>query len=196
MTIIQKLRERWKLVLASVVGLFIFGSVFAIGAVELLTVTNTEQFCIGCHEMKDNPYKEYIGTIHDSNRTGVRATCPDCHVTHELFPKLYRKAIASFELYSKFVTHDIDTREKFVSKRYELATHEWKRFKTTDSHQCRNCHDVNHMSSTLQSPKAQARHAKMKTENMTCIDCHFGIAHEEPEGPGPRELFDEKGNKK
>ncbi len=52
------------------------------------------------------------------------------------------------------------------------------------------------MSSTLQSPKAQARHAKMKTENMTCIDCHFGIAHEEPEGPGPRELFDEKGNKK
>jgi cytochrome c-type protein NapC len=24
---------------------------------------------------------------------------------------------------------------------------------------------------------------------MTCIDCHFGIAHNEPEGPGPQELY-------
>ena len=23
---------------------------------------------------------------------------------------------------------------------------------------------------------------------MTCIDCHFGIAHKEPEGPGPQEM--------
>ena len=30
---------------------------------------------------------------------------------------------------------------------------------------------------------------KAKTENLTCIDCHFGIAHKEPDGPGPRELF-------
>ena len=25
-------------------------------------------------------------------------------------------------------------------------------------------------------------------EGMTCIDCHFGIAHQEPEGPGPQEI--------
>ena len=36
MTLVQKLRERWKLVLASLVGLFIFGSVFAIGAASCL----------------------------------------------------------------------------------------------------------------------------------------------------------------
>ena len=40
------------------------------------------------------------------------------------------------------------------------------------------------MDPSLQSEKAQARHAKMKTEGKTCIDCHFGIAHNEPEGPG------------
>jgi cytochrome c-type protein NapC len=39
-----------------------------------------------------------------------------------------------------------------------------------------------------QSDKAKARHAKAKAERMTCIDCHFGIAHKEPEGPGPQEL--------
>jgi cytochrome c-type protein NapC len=44
------------------------------------------------------------------------------------------------------------------------------------------------MSTELQSEKAQARHKKAKAEGMTCIDCHFGIAHKEPEGPGPQEL--------
>jgi cytochrome c-type protein NapC len=33
------------------------------------------------------------------------------------------------------------------------------------------------------------RHAKARKEKMTCIDCHFAIAHNEPVGgPGPQEL--------
>ena len=32
------------------------------------------------------------------------------------------------------------------------------------------------------------RHAKARAENITCIMCHFGIAHREPDGPGPQEL--------
>ena len=44
-------------------------------------------------------------------------------------------------------------------------------------------------SADLQSERAKARHAKGKAEGKTCIDCHFGIAHTEPEGgPGPQEL--------
>ena len=39
-----------------------------------------------------------------------------------------------------------------------------------------------------QSENAQARHAKAKAEKMTCIECHFGVAHTEPDGPGPKEL--------
>src|ERR1041384_5353463 len=35
-----------------------------------LEVTNTEAFCIGCHEMRDNPYKELQQTIHFRNRSG------------------------------------------------------------------------------------------------------------------------------
>jgi cytochrome c-type protein NapC len=45
------------------------------------------------------------------------------------------------------------------------------------------------MSVELQTPKAQARHAKGKAEGKTCIECHFAIAHKEPDGPGPTELF-------
>jgi cytochrome c-type protein NapC len=69
-----------------------------------------------------------------------------------------------------------------------MAKHVWKRMKTTDSLECRNCHSVAGFSKDLQSEKAQARHAKGLAEGKTCIDCHFGIAHKEPDGPGPQEL--------
>ena len=40
-----------------------------------------------------------------------------------------------------------------------------------------------------QSEKAQQRHARAKKERLTCIDCHFAIAHNEPQGGlGPQEL--------
>ena len=71
---------------------FIGGVIFWGGFNTALEVTNTESFCISCHEMKDNVYQEYRQTIHYQNRTGVRATCPDCHVpkdwTHKLYVKL------------------------------------------------------------------------------------------------------------
>jgi len=160
-----------------------------VGGAAGLAWTNTEKFCIGCHEMRDNVYAEFKGTIHDTNRSGVRATCPDCHVPREPGPMLLRKAEATFELWGHFITGVINTREKFEARRYELASHVWARMKRTDSLECRNCHHVDAMSDEKQSERARARHAKIKSEGLTCIDCHFGIAHKEPEGgPGPREM--------
>ncbi|MBV8030976.1 MAG: NapC/NirT family cytochrome c [Betaproteobacteria bacterium] len=152
-----------------------------------LAWTNTEQFCTGCHEMRDNVYAEFKGTIHDVNRSGVRAICSNCHVPHEPWPLIKRKMQASFELWGHFMGV-IDTKEKFQARRYELATHVWTRMKQTDSLECRNCHHADAMDPDKQSDRAKARHAKMKTEGLTCIDCHFGIAHHEPDGPGPQEL--------
>jgi len=60
-------------------------------------VANTEQFCISCHEMRDNVYKELQQTIHFKNRSGVRARCSDCHVPHEWFYKVRRKIQASLK---------------------------------------------------------------------------------------------------
>lgn len=187
--LLKKMRERWKLVLGLAVGGFIASVTLVVAGAAGLAWTSTEEFCIGCHEMKDNVYAEYKGTIHDTNRTGVRAICTDCHVPREPVALITRKIEASKELYYKFISPSIDTPAKFEAKRYELATHVWKRMKETDSHECRNCHKSDKMSLELQTSKAQARHTKAKAENLTCIDCHFGIAHHEPEGPGPRELF-------
>ncbi len=185
----KKIRQRWKLVLALTIGGFLVSATLVVAGAAGLAWTSTEAFCISCHEMQNNVYAEYKGTIHDTNRTGVRAICTDCHVPREPVDLIKRKFEASKELYYKFISPSIDTPEKFEAKRYELATHVWKRMKETDSHECRNCHHTDKMSMELQTPKAQARHNKAKAENLTCIDCHFGIAHKEPNGPGPRELF-------
>ena len=168
------------------VTLLVGGVLMAAGAAGLAW-TNTEGFCTGCHEMRENVYAEYKGTIHDTNRSGVRAVCSDCHVPREPLPMLKRKVAATFELWGK-LTGKIDTKEKFEKHRYTLAKNVWTTMIRNDSHECRNCHKSESMSSELQSEKAKARHAKARAEGTTCILCHFGIAHKEPDGPGPQEL--------
>ncbi len=146
-----------------------------------LELTNTEEFCISCHEMKQNVYREYKGSVHDANASGVRATCPDCHVPRSWVHKLARKVRATNELFHH-LAGAINTREKFEAKRLELATNVWKTMRETDSRECRNCHDFEAMDVTLQERRARNRHLQAFEEGKTCIDCHKGIAHELPAG--------------
>ena len=162
-------------------GGFIAGIVFWGGFNTALEATNTEQFCISCHEMRDNVYAEYKETIHYSNRTGVRAVCADCHVPKDWTHKMIRKVQATKELYGK-VMGTIDTKEKFEAKRLELARNEWARMKAADSRECRNCHSFESMNKDSQKQRARKQHEMALEDNMTCIDCHKGIAHHKPEG--------------
>jgi cytochrome c-type protein NapC len=170
-----------------VAGVFA-GILFWGGFHTAMEATNTLEFCISCHEMRDTVYQEYTETIHFANRSGVRAVCSDCHVPKEWGPKVLRKIRATGELYGK-VMGTIDTPEKFEARRAELAQRVWRHMKETDSLECRNCHTAQAMSEEFQSPRAWKRHQKGLADGQTCIDCHFGIAHREPEGPGPQELF-------
>ena len=104
-------------------GGFVAGVFFWGGFNTVLEATNQEAFCIGCHEMNTNVYEELKTTIHFSNRSGVRATCPDCHVPHEWTDKIARKMQASKEVWGK-IFGTIKTRDKFVAMRRELAEHE------------------------------------------------------------------------
>ncbi len=156
---------------------FILGIIFWGGFNWAMEKTNTLEFCIGCHEMKDNVYQEYKPTIHYSNRTGVRAECPDCHVPKEWIYKVIRKIQASNELYHHFIVKDVDTPEKFDAKRLELAKHVWAAMKDTDSRECRNCHNFESMNPKFQRPRARKQHLNAFETGQTCIDCHKGIAH-------------------
>jgi len=163
-----------------VVG-FASGVVFWGGFNTVVEATNTEQFCISCHEMRDNVYAEYKKTIHYSNRTGVRAVCSDCHVPKDWTHKMIRKVQASRELYGK-VMGTIDTKEKFEAKRLQLARNEWARMKAADSRECRNCHGFESMNTEVQKPRAKKAHELGQRDKQTCIDCHKGIAHKKPQG--------------
>jgi len=165
-------------------GGFIAGIVFWGAFNTALEATNTETFCVSCHEMHDNVYQELKTTVHYSNRSGVRATCPDCHVPHQWTDKIARKMQASKEVWGKLFG-TIDTREKFLAKRRELAGHEWARLKANNSLECRNCHDFESMDLSRQSPRAANFHATALTgDQKTCIDCHKGIAHKLPDMEG------------
>lgn len=170
------------------VGLAV-GLVFFASTASFMVYANSENFCANaCHEMTATVAVEYKGSIHDSNRTGVRATCSDCHVPHEYIPNYVAKLGILSDLWGHFVTGSIDTKEKFEAKRYELAKRVWVYMKENDSRECRHCHTTAKMDPEKQSEKAQKRHEKLRTEGLTCIDCHFAISHKEPDGPGPQEL--------
>ena len=161
-----------------VVG-FIAGIIFWGGFHTAMEASNTETFCISCHEMEENVYIEYQDTIHYSNRTGVRATCPDCHVPKDWVHKVARKIKASNELYHKAMG-SVDTPEKFEAKRLKLARNVWRVMKETDSRECRNCHDYESMDYVKQGRRAVQQHIKGFDDGETCIDCHKGIAHSLP----------------
>lgn len=162
------------------VGLFVAGIVFWGGFNTAMEWTNREEFCISCHEMKENVYAEYQNTVHYSNRSGVRATCPDCHVPREWGPKIIRKIQASNEVFHK-VLGTIDTPEKFNAKRLQLAQNEWARMKKNDSQECRNCHNYEYFDYGVQGRRSSNMHQTGLNEGKTCIDCHKGIAHSLPE---------------
>lgn len=167
-----------------------WGTVFLVGGVAgiifwggfntFMEYTNTMNFCISCHEMETNVYREYKESVHYKNASGVRATCADCHVPKEWTPKLLRKIQASNEIYHK-VIGSIDTREKFVDKRMQLARNVWRSMMKTDSRECRNCHDYDAMHWEEQNRKARMKMKRAKKEGLTCIECHHGIAHELPD---------------
>ncbi len=162
-------------------GGFIAGILFSGGFNTAMDASNQLEFCIGCHEMEDTVYQEYKKTIHYSNRSGVRATCPDCHVPKDFAHKMMRKIQASKEVWGK-ITGTIDTKEKFEAKRLELAQHEWDRMKASDSRECRNCHSFEGMDPDKQKQRSRKNHEMAKKEGKTCIDCHKGIAHQKPKG--------------
>jgi len=184
----EKSRKIWEIIkkptakysMGALVGGGVVGGVMLWGGFNWsMELTNTETFCISCHEMRVNVFEEYKNTIHYNNRSGVRATCPDCHVPKEWHWKVLRKIKATNELYHK-VLGSVNTKEKFNAKRLQLARNVWKTMKDTDSRECRNCHDFESMDYTLQGRRAIQQHIKGFDKNQTCIDCHKGIAHSLP----------------
>ena len=155
----------------------IFTGVFNIG----LSATNEMDFCTSCHSMKIN-LEEYKETAHYKNASGVRATCADCHVPKEFGPKMVAKVLAYKDVLHE-ILGTIDTPEKYEAHRWDMASRVWEKMRASNSRECRSCHDYSQMDLGEQGRSARKRHGRAEDEGKTCIDCHKGIAHEEPDEP-------------
>ena len=146
-----------------------------------MEATSSEEFCLSCHEMRDNPWPQLQKTSHYSNAAGIHATCADCHQPKEFIPKIGRKIEASREVWWSLMGL-IDTPEKYAAHAPKMKAREVARLRANDSQECRNCHVVERMQLELQSARAQEYHQAMASNGKTCIDCHAGIAHPDNSG--------------
>lgn len=163
------------------IAIFAAGVVFA-GIVNIgLSATNEMNFCTSCHSMQVN-LEEYKATVHYKNASGVRATCADCHVPKEFIPKMIAKVMAAKDVFHELIG-TIDTQEKYEAHRWKMANRVWDKMKSTNSRECRTCHDFSQMDLGVQNRTARGRHANAEDAGKTCIDCHKGIAHHEPDEP-------------
>ena len=98
----------------------LLGVLCTVGFIWTIEATNSEAFCLICHEMKEYVYPEYKNSAHDLNRSGVRTTCADCNVPKGWIDKMVRKVKSSNEVYySQLGT--IETPKKYASRRPLLA---------------------------------------------------------------------------
>jgi cytochrome c-type protein NapC len=159
------------------IGGMVFAGLFSTG----LAYTNELEFCTSCHSMKVN-LEEYKQTVHYKNASGVQATCSDCHVPKPFFPKMVAKVMAAKDVYHE-IMGTIDTKEKYEAHRWDMANRVWAKMRASDSRECRSCHEFSNMDLSAQDRSARKRHPQAMDEGKACIDCHAGIAHEEPDEP-------------
>lgn len=172
------------------------GLVSVVGGVALvatfngvITYTNSLEFCVSCHEMRDTPYVEYQQSVHYKNASGVRAICSDCHVPHAFLPKMVAKVKAYNDVLQTLLG-TIDTPQKFNDERPRMARIVWAKMQETDSRECRNCHSFQAMDFHKQREAAAKQMEPAALKNETCISCHRGIAHKLPDmSAGYKKVF-------
>jgi fumarate reductase flavoprotein subunit len=178
----------------SVLALLVIGAFLCLAGVVgfnfSMHATSTDEFCIGCHEQRDNSLVMFEQTVHYSNASGVVAGCSDCHVPHEFGPKMIRKMQAAREVWGH-LTGVIDTPEKYAAHAPHMKAKEIARLRANDSQECRNCHEFDQVIWDLQSVQARTYHQTMLDTGKTCIDCHAGLAHDPADMPGATPIVPE-----
>ncbi|RCU50806.1 cytochrome C [Corallincola holothuriorum] len=175
----KQTRSRW--LLGIPIGGFIALVLGALGVVTfhgVMDFTNTNEFCYGCHIGRDTIVEEYQASVHFNNRSGVIATCADCHVPKPFVDKMIVKVKATADIYYQLM--ETVTLENFEQERLRLAEHVWRDMAASNSRECRSCHTPERWDSDAQPIRVRTNHQKMLSQNMNCIDCHQGVAHKRP----------------
>lgn len=101
---------------------------------------------------------------------------------------MFISKIVAFKDVVHEMTGTIDTPEKFEARRWKLANIVWDKMRESDSRECRSCHDYESMDLAIQDKRTRKKHTRAPDRGQTCIDCHSGLAHDEPLEPDEEEL--------
>ncbi len=176
---------RWPVAALLFAGLVV-GAGAVISTQVALAVTGTDEFCgTACHSHAQFVYPEHKLSFHYTNAIGVRATCTDCHVPHSYPAKLFYKTRMGIADGYAELRGTISTRAKFDKERWRLANIVWDEMRANNSANCRSCHDPLAWDSKKQPEAAVEAHKMFLAGKATCIDCHTGVAHKDPEEPKP-----------
>ncbi|GAB1665955.1 NapC/NirT family cytochrome c [Mannheimia haemolytica] len=168
--------------IAVFVGIMALGAAVLGGTQYAMKATSSTEFCVSCHSMT-HPQAEWEGSVHFSNRKGIRAECSDCHLPQDGLHYVKAKIIALKDVWHTVVTNKLPDQEAYEAHRLEMAQRVWAEMKENDSMTCKSCHSFDAMVLSEQTEAAQKMHKLAQETNQTCIDCHKGIAHFMPDVP-------------
>ena len=170
---------RWSVFALVAIGVLISAAA-VIGTQVMVHVTGSDEFCGGaCHSMQWVA-KEHRESIHGATRTGMRATCHDCHIPRQYPELLWYKAVAGTKDVIGEVRGVISTEEKFNAERKHMAALVWAEYRGNDSRACRGCHEFSNEVLAKQQEAVRPIHAPVLEGKATCIDCHKGVGHKAP----------------
>ncbi|WP_432430737.1 NapC/NirT family cytochrome c [Gallibacterium genomosp. 2] len=169
-----------KLFFVGLIGVILGGVILAVTQ-YVMKQTSTTEFCVSCHSM-EIPKEEWEGSVHFSNRKGIRAECSDCHIPQDsAFHYVKTKVMALKDVWNTLVVDKLPDQESYEAHRLAMAKSVWEDMKASDSATCKSCHSMEAMELSEQSEAAQKMHKIAQETNQTCIDCHKGIVHFMPE---------------
>jgi nitrate/TMAO reductase-like tetraheme cytochrome c subunit len=170
---------RWSVAVLVALGIVI-SAIAVIGTQVMVHVTGTDEFCgTACHSMQwvANEHRE---SLHGATRTGMRATCHDCHIPRNYPELLWYKAVAGTKDVIGEIRGVISNEEKFKQERMHMAGLVWAEYRANDSRACRGCHQFSQDVLAKQQEMVQVIHAPVLEGKATCIDCHKGVGHAAP----------------
>jgi nitrate/TMAO reductase-like tetraheme cytochrome c subunit len=175
-----------KRVLIGIIVGGIAGLLLALGAEQMDHYTSTDAFCTSCHAMQSYiaDTEAYKSSAHQTTASGVRPGCADCHIPKGLVTATYTHVVNGISDMWGEISLDYDDPDVWNAEKARLAyaTRDW--FRKNDSITCRECHEESSIKPTRQ--RGQKQHKEARETNMTCIDCHYNLVHEEIE---PSERF-------
>ena len=178
---------RWTVAGLVVIGVA-FGIVFSTGFSNAMHWAGSTAFCgVFCHSM-DVTYAAYKKGLHYQTASGVSAGCSDCHLLNESNghnnPVQYAALLADKIVSASHsgigeVLGHLDTPEKQIEKRPEMAGNVLALMRERAFSSCLGCHDLSKMENETQ-PVIARMHRKMAdaTNPADCLACHPTAGHD------------------